>query len=168
MDTRDVASSTRTTTEFRVLGPVEAVPNGQPLRLGGRQQRALLALLLLEPNRPLSSDRLIHELWHGNPPAGAKTTLRVYVSRLRAALGENVLFARPPGYVLDVPADRLDARRFDRLLREGRDALVRGAAGLAADRLVAGLALWRGPAPSATGASSPSRPTAWTSFALPV
>ena len=132
--------------EFRILGPVEAARAGTLLQLGGRRQRALLALLLLGSGRAVLSDRLIEELWHGHPPAGAERTLRAYVSRLRSALGENVVSARSSGYVLEVAAERLDARRFDQLLREGRDALARGAAGLAADRLRAALGLWRGPA----------------------
>jgi len=144
MDTEDVANSTGAATEFRVLGPVEAVRNDQPLRLGGHRQRALLALLLLDPGRPVSSDRLIDELWHGTPPAGAEKTLRVYVSRLRSALGEDGIFARPPGYVLELQPERLDAQRFQTLVREGRDARARGAAGLAAERLRAALALWHG------------------------
>jgi predicted ATPase/DNA-binding SARP family transcriptional activator len=141
-----VTTSTSTASEFRVLGPVEAVRAEQPLRLGGRRQRWLLALLLVEPGRAISSDRLIDELWQGKPPGGAEGTLRVYVSRLRSALGENTLVARPPGYVLEIEAERVDAWRFERLYREGREALARGAAGLAADRLGAALALWRGAA----------------------
>jgi DNA-binding SARP family transcriptional activator len=86
------------------------------------------------------------ELWHGQPPSGAEKTLRVYVSRLRSALADEPVVARTPGCVLEVEADRIDATRFERLLREGRDALGRGAAGLAADRLGAAVALWRGPA----------------------
>ncbi len=129
-----------------MLGPVEAVRDGQPLRLGGRKQRALLALLLLDPGRAVSTDRLIEELWRETPPSGAERALRVSVSRLRTSLGEDRLIARPPGYVLEVEADRLDVGRFERLLGEGREALARGAAGLAAKRLGAGLALWRGPA----------------------
>ena len=141
-----MATSTSTKSGFRVLGPVEAVCAGQAIRLGGRRQRWLLALLLVEPGQAISSDRLIDELWQGRPPGGAEGTLRVYVSRLRSALGENTLFARPPGYVLDIDAELVDAWRFERLYREGRDALARGAAGLAADRLGAALALWHGPA----------------------
>ncbi len=133
-------------TDFRMLGPVEVVRDGQPLRLGGRRQRSLLALLLLEHGRPVSTDRLIDELWRETPPPGAERTLRVYVSRLRASLGADGLIARSPGYILEVEADRLDVTRFERLLAEGREALARGGAGLAADRLAAGLALWRGPA----------------------
>jgi predicted ATPase/DNA-binding SARP family transcriptional activator len=141
-----VAASSRTPSEFRVLGPVEALRVGGPLRLGGRRQRWLLALLLVEPGQAISSDRLIDELWQGKPPRGAEGTLRVYVSRLRSALGENTLVAQPPGYILDIEADLVDACRFERLYREGRDALARGAAGLASDRLGAALALWHGPA----------------------
>ena len=141
-----MAPSTSTAGEFRVLGPVEALRAGRPVRLGGRRQRWLLALLLVEPGRAISSDRLIDELWQGAPPRGAEGTLRVYVSRLRSALGENTLFARPPGYLLDIEAEQVDAWRFERLCREGRDALARGAAGLAADRLGTALALWHGSA----------------------
>ena len=93
--------------EFRILGPVEAARAGQLLQLGGRRQRALLALLLLGSGRVVLSDRLIEELWHGHPPAGAERTLRAYVSRLRSALGENVVSARSSGYVLEVAAERL-------------------------------------------------------------
>ncbi len=139
-----MATLTGTSSEFRVLGPVEAVRAGQPLLLGGRRQRWLLALLLLEPGRAISSDRLIDELWQDKPPPGAEGTLRVYVSRLRSALGDNALLARPPGYVLEIEDESVDAWRFERLYREGRDALARGAAGLAAGRLGAALALWQG------------------------
>ena len=139
-----MATSTSGGTEFSVLGPVEAVRAGRAVPLGGRRQRWLLALLLVEPGRAISSDRLIDELWQGGAPPGAEGTLRVYLSRLRSALGENTLFARPPGYALEIDAELVDARRFERLYREGRDALARGAAGLAADRLGAALALWHG------------------------
>jgi len=61
-DTRPVSDL-----EFRVLGPVEAVREGDTLPLGGRQQQALLALLLLEPSRAVTVDRLVEELWHGHP-----------------------------------------------------------------------------------------------------
>lgn len=131
--------------DFRVLGPVEVVRDGSPVTLGGPRQQALLALLLLEPGRTVSSDRLVDELWEGRPPRGADGTLRVYVSRLRAAVGTE-LRARPSGYVLDVDPRRCDAWHFERLARDAREALDRGAAGRAADRATAALALWRGPA----------------------
>jgi DNA-binding SARP family transcriptional activator len=118
-----------------MLGPVEAVADGQALELGGKRQCTLLALLLVERGRTISADRLTEELWHGKPPSGAPRTLRSYVSRLRAVLGRDVVAARPPGYALVVDPDQLDVHRFEKLMRQGRDALTRGAAGLAADRL---------------------------------
>ena len=140
---RRVASSA---IEFRVLGPVEALRDGEPLRVGGKRQRALLALLLLEPGRSVSVDKLMEELWRGEPPRGAERTLRVNVSRLRSALAFDAILARAPGYLIEVDADRIDATRFGRLLQDGREALGRGAAGIAAERLEAALALWRGSA----------------------
>ena len=132
--------------DFRLLGPVEAVVDGRTLRLGGRRQRALLALLLLERGHPVSADRLVEELWHGRAPPGAAKSIRSYVSRLRTALNGEKLVARPPGYALEVSSHRVDIHRFEGLFRLGQEALARGAAGLAADRLHAALALWRGPA----------------------
>ena len=129
--------------EFRLLGPVEAVRDGTVLTLGGRRQRALLALLLLEAGRPVAGDRLAEELWHGTPPPGAHATLPSYVSRLRTALNVEIS-SSPAGYVLDVPAERVDAARFEQLTREGREALIRPAPRKAVGRLKAALELWHG------------------------
>jgi DNA-binding SARP family transcriptional activator len=54
---------------FGVLGPVEAISDAGPLELGGPQQRALLAPLLLRANEVIPRDRLIDELWGETPPA---------------------------------------------------------------------------------------------------
>ena len=40
--------------DFRILGPLEALDEGQPVALGGSKQRALLALLL-HANETLST-----------------------------------------------------------------------------------------------------------------
>jgi predicted ATPase/DNA-binding SARP family transcriptional activator len=131
--------------EFRLLGPVEAVQDGKPVPLGGPRQRMLLALLLLEPGRPVPADRLAEELWQGRPPPGAETTLRSYVSRLRKVLGGNAAITRgDSSYILDVPPDQIDRQRFEQLTGEGREALARGAVRRAAERLRAALELWNG------------------------
>ena len=131
--------------EFRVLGPVAVVRDGEPIRLGGPRQQALLALLLIERGRAVSSDLLVHELWRGEPPEGAAITLRSYVSRLRAALGSDALVtATVGGYSLNVSPESIDAVRFERLVRDGDDALRRGSARRAADRLREALGMWGG------------------------
>src|SRR5919204_426269 len=61
--------------EFRILGPLQVLDEGRELPLGGAKQRALLAVLLLDPNRVVSRDRLIDELWHTDPPETAPTEL---------------------------------------------------------------------------------------------
>jgi DNA-binding SARP family transcriptional activator/tetratricopeptide (TPR) repeat protein len=132
--------------EFRILGPVEVVEKGRVLRLGSRKQRSLLTLLVLHGGKVVSRDQLIDDLWHGEPPAAAETTLRSHVSRLRSALGTSRLQSRAGGYALVLAPDELDAARCERLLRDGRDALARGRPAKAAELLRSALAVWRGPA----------------------
>ena len=75
---------------FGILGPLEvADEGGRGLVLGGRRQRSVLAILLLRANEVVARDRLIEELWSGQPPASAATSLHAHISRLRRALGED-------------------------------------------------------------------------------
>jgi predicted ATPase/DNA-binding SARP family transcriptional activator len=131
--------------EFRVLGPIEVVRDGNLVGLGGPRQRVLLALLLVSAPRPVPIDRLADELWHGEPPDGASTTMRAYVSKLRTVLGGDApITSSNAGYALDVEGDHVDATRFERLAIEGREALERGGTRRAAMRLRRALELWRG------------------------
>ena len=98
--------------EFRILGPLEVSLDGRAVPLGGKKQRALLALLLLHANEALSSDRLIDELWGESPPETVTTMLQVYISRLRKALGAERIVTRAPGYLLHVEPGELDLERF--------------------------------------------------------
>ena len=132
--------------EIRVLGPVEVVEDGRILRPGSRKQLALLALLVLRGNRGASRDVLIEELWRGNPPPAAETTLRSYVSRLRAIVGVDRLQTRRAGYALVLAPEELDAHRFEQLLASGREALASKDAAEAATQLRKALELWRGDA----------------------
>jgi len=132
--------------DFRILGPIEVWADGRPVALGGGQQRAVLALLLLDANRVVSSDRLIEELWNGHPPATAATALQGHISALRKALGADVIATRRPGYVIELDEDRIDLGRFERLRGEARRALERGDAHAGAAKLREALALWRGDA----------------------
>jgi predicted ATPase/DNA-binding SARP family transcriptional activator len=131
--------------EFRVLGGVEALRNGRALTLGGPRQRALLALLLIADGKPVTADRLIDELWHGEPPAGAAGTLQSYVSRLRSALAaDGGIVGSAAGYALTAADPSVDTRPFERLVDEGQAALERNAPLRAVERFDAALALWRG------------------------
>src|SRR6266536_1538374 len=110
--------------EFRVLGPLEVRDGDRSLPLAGAKQRALLALLLVHANHVLSRDRLIDELWGDHPPETAVQSVQVYVSRLRKLLPPGTLLTRPPGYLLEIDPEKLDLRRFERLLADGREALA--------------------------------------------
>lgn len=130
--------------EFRILGPFEVVQNGGSLALGGAQQRALLAVLVVHRGELLSADRLIDELWGERAPATAAKALQGYVSHLRKALGEGVIVTQGRGYVLAVDAEQVDAGQFGALAGEGRRAISRNNPARARERLGAALQLWRG------------------------
>jgi YVTN family beta-propeller protein len=130
--------------DFRILGRFEVLDDGRELALGGAQQRAVLAVLLLHRRDVVSIDCLVDELWGERPPPTAVQTVRVYVSRLRKALGDGVLETHGRGYRLAVDPAQLDAERFEAFVAGGRAALESGDAGHAAELIVAGLQLWRG------------------------
>jgi DNA-binding SARP family transcriptional activator/streptogramin lyase len=107
---------------FRVLGRLEAYHDGVELDLGPRKQRAVLALLLLNANHVVSTERLIDDLWGDSPPSTARAALQVYVAGLRKALrdGGASLRTRAPGYVLELDAGALDLDRFAQLRAEAQ------------------------------------------------
>src|SRR5689334_11058363 len=128
---------------FGILGPFEVADDeGRELALGGRKQKAVLAILLLHAGEVVSSDRLIEELWGERAPTTAAKTLQVYVSNLRKALGAGVLVTRSGGYVLQVTPREFDSWEFQALATDGQRALhatdLRWAAGL----LRQALGLW--------------------------
>ncbi|MDX6568631.1 MAG: hypothetical protein QOH15_1209, partial [Gaiellales bacterium] len=104
--------------EFLVLGPLDLRVDGGSVRIGGAKQRALLAMLLLSANRPVSRDRLIGELRGEQGLEASDHALRVQVWRLRKTLapgsGEPRLLSRAPGYLLRVEPDELDLDRFQK------------------------------------------------------
>jgi predicted ATPase/DNA-binding SARP family transcriptional activator len=132
--------------EFEMLGPLAVRSDGTPLSLGGERQRALLGLLLVHANEVVPRHRIADELWPDADPEAALRSLHVAVSSLRKALGDGAaaLVTRAPGYVLEVPVENVDARRFERLAGEGRSALAAEASDRAATLLREALGLWRG------------------------
>ena len=130
-------------TEFRILGPLEAVAADEALRLGGPKQRALLALLLLRRNEVVPRERLIDAIWGDAPPDTAANSLQVYVHGLRRVLGAERIERHGNGYRLHVEADELDLDRFESLVRRAKASLAARPAA-AADEARAALELWRG------------------------
>jgi predicted ATPase/DNA-binding SARP family transcriptional activator len=131
--------------EFRILGPLELRGDGRVLGLGGEKRRALLAMLLLHPNEPVSAERLAVALWGEDAAAEAIKTVRVHVSRIRATLCDpDVLVTTPAGYRLRVRGGELDADAFEELVARGRRALADEAPAQAAELLRDALGLWRG------------------------
>ncbi|WP_419998887.1 BTAD domain-containing putative transcriptional regulator [Streptomyces boninensis] len=139
--------------QFRLFGTVEVADGaGRVLDLGTRKQRALIAMLALEPGRVVSLDRLIDELWAGEPPAQATRTLQAYVAHLRKVLEPDrpprtpprLLLTREPGYLLAAAPGQVDLERFTAGADEGRAALARGDHAEAVRVLGRTLELWRG------------------------
>ncbi|MCX5612423.1 tetratricopeptide repeat protein [Streptomyces sp. NBC_00047] len=136
---------------YRVLGPLDVRRAGESIAITAPKERDLLALLLLNADRPVPAEELIDGIWGGEPPSTARTTLQNYVKRLRHALhgcradGE-VLATQPGGYVLRLDHGVLDLREFELLTRGAAEASERGDDATASARLRAALALWQGEA----------------------
>ncbi|WP_433210212.1 ATP-binding protein [Dactylosporangium sp. CS-047395] len=139
---------------LRVLGPFEVADDaGGTVDFGGPRQRAVLALLLTARGDVVSVDRMIEDLWRGEAPPRAIASLQAYVSNLRRILEPGrerraparLLVSAPPGYAIRLPAECVDAWRFEQLLAEARAALPDDPRRARA-RLRAGLQLWRGDA----------------------
>ncbi|TDE47259.1 hypothetical protein E1295_23145, partial [Nonomuraea mesophila] len=130
---------------FRVLGPLAAHLDGEPVALGRPRQRSVLARLLAAGGRAVPVDRLIDDLYAHEVPPKALAAVQSYVSNLRRALEPGrsprapagVLVTQPPGYALRLEAGAVDAWRFESIVSDP-------AAGH--ERLAEALALWQGPA----------------------
>ena len=96
--------------EFQVLGPIEVFDGNRTLPLGGFRQRLVLSVLLLHPNRAVTTDWLVDAAWGGAPPRTARKTLQVYISRLRSLLGADLIEATGTGYVIRLDPNALDSR----------------------------------------------------------
>src|SRR6187455_2825605 len=117
--------------QFNVLGALEMAHDGHTRAPTAPKVRWTLALLVTHANRILSIDTLIEELWGDRPPRSAVTTTQTYIYQLRrwferegvtAQFGD-VLETRPPGYLMRIPAESVDANGFTALVAEGRHLL---------------------------------------------
>lgn len=136
-----------------VLGVVTADRGGTALMLGGRRQRAVLAMLIAARGEVLSAARLLAALWPDEQPPKAQVALHAYVSHLRRGLEPDrparsrtgLIVSQAPGYALRVDPDTVDAWRFEAAVARWSGALATDPDG-ARSGLAAALALWRGEA----------------------
>ena len=137
--------------EFGVLGPLQVSVDAAPISLGTPKQRAVLAMLVINRNRPVGIDSLITAVWEDRAPPGARASLHTYVSNLRGLLGtarptsRDVVVSAPPGYRLDVADTDCDIGRFVIETSAGMQEAAAGRFPQASQHLSAALTEWRGP-----------------------
>jgi len=132
---------------FGILGSMLVRDEAGLVEVAGARQRVLLGAMLLHTGTAVPADTLAEIVWNGAPPAGAATTLRSHVLRLRRVLGPEAggrVVTRYPGYLIEAAEDEVDALRFARLCREGGAAFRTGTMNRAFTMLGEALGLWRG------------------------
>jgi DNA-binding SARP family transcriptional activator len=133
--------------EFRILGPVHILTDGQEDALSGTKQRTMFAALVLAGGRAISDDHLGRMLWDTNPPSTAGAQIHTYASRIRRRVGPEVPLVRiRTGYRLIAEQVPCDLTRFTELSQSGFKALREQRFELAAEQLRAALSLWHGEA----------------------
>ncbi|WP_143056336.1 AfsR/SARP family transcriptional regulator [Pedococcus cremeus] len=136
---------------YLLLGPMEVLVDGEPARLPGPAERALLAQLLLVPGRTVPATALVDRLWSGSSlPVDPVNALQIRVSKLRRALAvsglRDLVVRHGTGYRVDVDPESVDAVAFAARVGSARA----GAAGVLHPgeehlaRYDEALALWRG------------------------
>jgi SARP family transcriptional regulator, regulator of embCAB operon len=116
---------------FHILGTLRVVNDDVVDAPSAHKVNTLLATLLIRANQVVSADQLLVELWGEHPPRRALAGLHVYVSQLRKFLatvlpGPERVLTRPPGYLIQVDADEVDALVFRRLVHQGRNYVRAG------------------------------------------
>ncbi len=136
---------------FGVLGPLSMTAHGVRVPVGPPKQRAVLGMLLINRNRPVSVDSLIHGVWDEHPVPAARTSIQAHVSNLRRLVRSadvdpsRVLASAPPGYQLCVADAECDVGRFLAAKAAGAEAAAAGQFDQASGHFSAALAEWRGP-----------------------
>ncbi|GAA4056011.1 AfsR/SARP family transcriptional regulator [Nonomuraea soli] len=136
--------------EFRVLGPLTAVTGNVHISLGGSRRRTVLATLLLNVGRVVSTDRLSAAIWGENPPVTARNQVAICVSGLRrefaaAGVAHDPIVTASSGYLLRLAEDdRFDIKEVEVSLRQARTARMAGNLEKASEQLSSALTVWRG------------------------
>lgn len=136
---------------FRILGPLAVTDGESRVPVGGARQRTILALLLLSPDRVVSVDTMVDVVWHGRPPATARTQIAICIAALRKTfraqgVDEEIIATAHPGYQLNTTGHDIDVVDFGRLVQEAELAAGEGRTAESAHAYAQALGLWRGPA----------------------
>ncbi|QBI54037.1 AfsR/SARP family transcriptional regulator [Streptomonospora litoralis] len=137
--------------DFRILGPVDIRIDGVRAELSAPRLRVVLVSLLLRPGRAVAAEEIVERLWGESAAAGARTTLRSYVMRLRRTLAEagiagDVVRTATEGYLIDVGPGQVDLHRFYAEVEEADAARGRGDADAESRHLDRALAIPQGAA----------------------
>jgi DNA-binding SARP family transcriptional activator len=135
-----------------VLGPLEASRDGAPLSLGPPARRAVLGLLVMEPDVLVRRNTIIDVLWGEAPPRTAVGLVQAHVSRLRKVLepperspGDNgVLNSVRGAYRMRLSSKELDLLAFRDLAARAAAARVNGDDAVACELYEQAVGLWRG------------------------
>ncbi|MFC4052458.1 BTAD domain-containing putative transcriptional regulator [Actinomadura syzygii] len=139
---------------FEILGRPAAWRDGRELDLGPGKQRAVLAVLLLSPNRPVPTSSIVEAVWGDEPPDNGVNVVQKYVAGLRRVLEPErsprspgrLLTLTGAGYALRVPPEGLDAELFQDRVREALAVRAAGDPARAESLLRDALSGWRGTA----------------------
>ncbi|MGO4441889.1 BTAD domain-containing putative transcriptional regulator [Mycobacterium sp. 2YAF39] len=135
---------------FGLLGPLQLSVDGTTVPIGTPKQRAVLAYLVMNRNRPMAADSLINAVWGEDAPSEARASLHAYVSNLRRLLGtvgvdgKSTLEKVSPGYRLNIAELDVDLGRFIHEKNQGVQAATAGRFNDASRHYSAALAQWRG------------------------
>lgn len=136
--------------EFRVLGALEVTEEGRQLNIGGLRQQIVLAVLVLNANQSVTPDRMVEAIYDDDPPATARSQVQICISALRRLFSAHghpeAIVTTRQGYMLRVPDDAIDMRRFEKLVKQARKARDDRCYREAIRYYREALALWRGPA----------------------
>lgn len=138
---------------FRLLGPLELLLSGCPVKLSQRVHRVALATLILSANQVVSVSALIDAIWQEESEDRRVNNLHYHISRIRSYLrahepGRSAprIITTPPGYRFVADTGERDVDAFTELAGSARDAAAAGRPGDSAVLYRQALALWRGPA----------------------
>ena len=127
---------------IRVLGPIDVHTADGNRAIGSRNERALVAGLVLAAGRSVPTSVLRDIVWGDHPPTSADASLLTYVSRLRHLVGHDRVQRTDHSYRLVVTRDEVDATRFEDLVDEATRCV--DDPHRRAELCRAALALWRG------------------------